>query len=130
MSELEDKINQIMNDPDQLGKLSNMAKQLMDGDSGLGDMLSGMFSGGNAEEPGEAKGAPAVDTEMISRLGKLFSAGNSSGSRDKSALVDAMIPYLGDERRRKMEKARQIAKMASIAGIAFREFGGDSDGDV
>lgn len=135
MSELEDKLNSLLSDPEELGRVTEMAKGLMD--SGLGDKLSGLFGGGGEENsavPQETKpaqktagsGDMILDGNMLAGLGKMMSAA-SKGS-DKTALLSAMKPYLAEKRRNKMDRAMKIAKIAKIAGAALSERGGDRNG--
>lgn len=132
MSELEDKLNSLLNDPEELGRVTEMAKGLMD--SGLGDKLSGLFGGGEQKAAAESKPTPKVagsgdmilDSGMLAGLGKMMSAA-SKGS-DKTALLSAMKPYLAEKRRNKMDRAMKIARLAKIAGVALSERGGDRNG--
>lgn len=115
MSELEDKIAGILNNPLEMEKISRLASQFL-GSSKPAD------EGSNAPDSGFD--FSMLDPQMLSRISSLMFS--SSGS-DKAGLLRAMTPYLKDARREKMEKAMRFAKMAKIAGIAFREYGG---GDV
>ncbi len=124
MSEFEDKLNSLLSDPDQFGKVAEMAKNLMDG--GLGEKLSGMF-GGDAPQDGAPKQEPAVpDADMLAGLSRVISAANTGS--DKTALLEAMKPYLAEKRRGKVDRAMKIARIARIAGAAFGENGGAGDG--
>lgn len=113
MSELEDKINALLSDPAQMESISRLAAQFM--------------GQGNGEESAPAEPAtppfPGFDMDMLARVGKLLSGAGGGGS-DKTALLKAMGPYLAPKRREKMEKAMKFARMAKIAGVAFKEYGG------
>lgn len=124
MSELEDKLNGLLSDPEEFGKVAQMAKNLMDG--GLGEKLSGMFDGGPEQGGTEKHGAAAPDADMLAGLGRVMSAANAGS--DKTALLDAMKPYLAEKRRGKVDRALKIARIARIAGAAFGENGGAGDG--
>ena len=112
MSEFEDKINAVLNDPGQMEKITQMAAQLMGGGSA-----------GPAAEPEPSGGA--FDPEILSKIGKLMFKADQ-GSNDKIALLKAMGPYLAPERREKMEKAVKFAHIAKIASVALKEYGGGS----
>ena len=124
MSELEDRINSVLNDPAQMEKIAGLARSLMGGEgnadavggfSGLTDALSGIQGG--------FSGVPDIDPAIIKRVSTLMSSGE--GGNDKRALLEAMRPYLSEKRRQKMDKALQIARIARIARIAMGEDGGE-----
>lgn len=117
MSELEDKISGILNNPLEMEKIAQLASQFLGG---------GKADDDGGEKPKESSfDSPMLDGQMLSRISSLMSS--AGGENDKASLLRAMTPYLRDSRREKMEKAMRFAKMAKIAGIAFREYGG---GDV
>lgn len=123
MSSFEEKISSLLNDPEQMGTLTRVAKSLMD---------SGALGAESGEEKKEDSGGdmfssiPDFDPKMISLFGKVMSSQNAES--DKTAMLKAMAPYLSDKRKTKLEKAIRIAKMAKIAGSVMEEFGGNSDG--
>lgn len=114
MNELEEKISALLSDPAQLESIGRLAER---------------FMGRSQEDEPPAESMPALpagfDMELLGRMGKLFSAG--SGGSDKTALLKAMEPYLAPQRRAKMEKAIQFARMAKIAGAAWKEYGGSGN---
>ena len=67
-----------------------------------------------------------IDPGLISRISKLLSR-SGSGDGERTALLNAMKPYLSEKRRSKMDKAMKLAKFAEIAELAADEFGGDDD---
>lgn len=125
MSELEDKLNSLLSDPEQFGKVAQMAKSLMDG--GLGDRISQAFGGAEAPVGGDGAGTQsAPDAEMLAGLGRVMSAAGTGS--DKTALMEAIKPYLAEKRRGKVDRALKIARIARIAGAAFGDNGGAGDG--
>ena len=111
MSEMEDKINSILSDPESMEKISRLARQFMGGGSGEEKQES-------APPAGEG-----FDPELLSRIGRLMSRAGG-GDSGKTALLKALSPYLAESRRAKLEKAIRLAHMAKLAGIAFEEYGG------
>lgn len=108
MSEFEDMLGGILNDPKQMGKIAQMASQL--------------FGGDDKEEAPEGKTPDlGFDPAMLGKLSGLLSASQSGG--DKTALLKALSPYLKPERRARLEKAMRISRMARLAGIAMEEQG-------
>lgn len=127
MSEFEDKINSVLSDPEQMAKITRLASTLMGGetseqpkdeapDSGIFSRLGSLFGGDKKDE----SAAPTIDEGTLRRLTAAFSSQKS----DKLALCSALAPYLSPARRDKLTKAVRFARLASVAGIMFRE-GGD-----
>ena len=133
MNEFEDRINSVLNDPEQMDKIANLAKSLMGGeaqkadpgDGGmmgkLGELAKGLTGGGSSGRDG-----PDIDPAMLGKIGRLMKAGNAQNSNER-ALLEAMKPYLTEKRRKKMDRALQLAKLARIARLAMGEMG---EGDV
>lgn len=133
MSELEDRINSILNDPEQMSKITNLAKSFMGGESGgqsAGSAASedkGGGMGGIAELARSFMGGDGdsgIDAAALGRISRIMSAGGAQ-DREKRALLEAMKPYLSEKRREKMDKAMKIARLAKIAKIAMGESGGE-----
>ena len=106
MGELEDRIGSILNSPEEMRRITELAQSLMggaaapagtSGENGLSDQLREMLNAGNGEKNNEL------------------------------ALLEAMKPFLGEKRRRKMSRALQIARAARIAGKLLGEEGGEND---
>jgi len=115
VSELEDKINSVLSDPQQMDKIMGMARSLMGGGSNEPSAPAGM-----AELfPKELDGA------MLSKLSRLMSDGGEK--KQERALLEAMKPYMSQKRREKMDKAMKLARLARLAGLAMGEMGGDDD---
>ena len=112
MNEIEDMLGKILSSPEEMEKLGKMASEL--------------FGGGAEEAP--KKGAAQTDKmpDIGKMLGSLMGGGKGNGG-DKAALVAALGPYLKPERRRRLEKALKISRLAGIAEIAMQGLG---DGDV
>lgn len=104
MSELEEKLNAVLNDPAELERVSRLAAELM-GDGGAPETEAA--GGGLGEKLG----------------GLLGSLGGKGGGGGKAALVAALAPYLHDGRREKLAKAARLAQAAHLAGAMLREEG-------
>ena len=100
MSEFEDMLGKILGDPAEMEKIAGLASRILGGDEG-----------------GEEKQA---SPDMASMLAKLMGGGSGG---DKAALVAALGPYLKPERRRRLEKALRISRLAGMAEIAMQSMG-------
>ena len=108
MNEFEEKLNAILSDPGEMEKISRLAAQLM---------------GGGAPEPTPAQDS-AGDSALFQRLAGLM---GGAGVKDKTALLQALSPYLRPERQAKLKKALNIARVARLARLTLEEYGGGSD---
>ena len=119
MGELEDRINSVLNDPEQLSEITRLAQTLMGGgqeghssSSPAQPAMSGLFD------------QLGLDADTIGKIGSVL-GGTGSGSSNSQALLEAMKPYLSDKRKKKMDKAMKLARLAKLAGFAMGEMGGN-----
>jgi hypothetical protein len=128
MSEFEDKLNKILSSPADMEKIVGIAKS-----------LSGSL-GAQAQTEGSAEGAAAapdlsaiassfkdLDPKIFRLVTRLVSE-YTSGNNDKAALLNAIKPYLKEDRRAKVDKAAEIGKIAKLAKVALAEFTGGEKG--
>ena len=113
MSELEDRINSVLSDPEQMQRIMGMAKSLMGGSDEKAPQSESPFSD------------LGIDPAAISRISRMMGSGTQSG--EKQALLEALKPYLSEKRRVKIDKAMKLAKLAKLARFAMGEMG---EGDV
>ena len=109
MDELEEKLNAVLNNPSELEKISKIASAIM---------------GGSCDKPEPPPQEPDIDMGMLKQMlsGLRGNGGKKSESRD---LLEAMKPFLAEKRRRKIDKAMKLARLASLAEIAVGGFGGE-----
>ena len=109
MDELEEKLNAVLNNPSELEKISKIASAIM---------------GGSGDKPEPPPQEPDIDMGMLKQMlsGLRGTGGKKSESRD---LLEAMKPFLAEKRRRKIDKAMKLARLASLAEIAVGGFGGE-----
>ncbi len=115
MSELEDRINSILSSPEEMSRLMQTAQSLL---------------GGETPEGEKGGGFPGLEPGVMGKLAGLFGGGalqQQGAKSDKLALLEAISPFLGEKRRKKMSRALQIAKAARLAGVFFAENGGEGD---
>lgn len=128
MSEFEDKLQSILGNPDAMNQIMSIAQS-----------ISGA-SQNDAAEPDCVSSAPdTVDTgSLFSSLGnldprlvqigmRLLSEYNSTDDK-KTALLQALQPFIKEERYAKVDQAVQIAKLARVIRVALDTFRkGDKD---
>lgn len=120
MSELEDKISEVLGDPQQMARITRLAQSLMGGEG-----AEAAPTATNAAQNAEATATPAldalgIDAAMLSRLAKAISA-DSGQSRAEQTLLEAMRVYLSEKRRGKLERAMKLARLARIAKLTMKE---------
>jgi len=116
MSDFEDRLNSILNDPAQMERITSMAKSLMGGDETAQERIK--------PQPKKETGIfENFDPAMLGRLSTMMSGMNRTD--EKQALLEAMKPYLSPHRREKLERAMKLAKMIHMAEFAFGVLGGD-----
>lgn len=93
MSELEEKLNSVLNDPQTMQQIMSMAQSL-----------------GN---DGGQNSFPDIDIGMLQKLSGFAKQGNID--KDQRALLKALTPYLTRERIGKLEKAMRAAQLARAA---------------
>lgn len=112
MSELEDKLGAILNNPSAMEQIMSMAQQ-----------LGASQAPGTQQAPPEPPPPqmPQIDPKLLQRI---FQLTQQSGiDREQQALLSALRPYLDTRRMGKLEKALRSAKMASLASQAITSFG-------
>ena len=108
MSEMEDKLGAILNNPQMMQQIFSLAQTL-----------------GQSQPPPEQEthkqSVPDFDPAMLAKLAGF--ARQSGADSQQRALLSALSPYLSRERVSKLEKAMQAAKMARLAST-FLNSGG------
>lgn len=135
MNNIEEMISSVMNDPEQMKKVMDMAGSLMGSGalSGLGDLGDTAANPSAAPPTGSAPTGGGFDfSSILSGLGKLpgglagaassLLKNSANSSEDKTQLLEAMKPWLSEKRRSKLDGAMKIARVMKNAGSAF--FGG------
>lgn len=128
MSELEDKLNSLLSDPDAMAQVMQLAQSLSGGAAN---------GGAAAPSPPPPQSVPAgnatsgagdlnamlsqltggLDPELLSRLLPVVSQMNRPESSETSALLYALQPFLRDKRRDKVARAAQLAKLIHLAKV-------------
>ena len=99
MDEISGKLTQILNDPDQIRKIMDLAKN------------AGLVS------PETAESMEAVET--MNQMSESLQRMNRAGQKQE-ALFHALRPYLKPNRQTRLERALQLAKLSHLAEAALR----------
>lgn len=109
MSELEEKLNSVLNNPQLMQQILSMAQSL------------GHTQPQPSKEPPPEEPKPAFDPGLLQNLTKLATQNSVDGNQQ--ALLNALCPYLSRERVGKLERAMRAARLAGAAS-AFLNAGG------
>ena len=107
----EDKLNQILGDPEKMAQIMSLAQS---------------FGGGQPEPsaPSAPPVSPPVQDEAFLRgIMQMMQQAQHTDSKQE-ALLCALKPYLVPERRDKIDRALQIARLSQLASFALRNSGG------
>ena len=99
MDDFENKLGQILGNPEMMGKIMAMAQSF-----------------GNQEPPPEPEPEvqmPDIDFATIQKLTGLM--GKAGVDSEQRALLSALSPYISPNRIHKLEKAMRAAKLAGVA---------------
>lgn len=126
MGEFEEKLNSILGDQQAMGQIMALAQSL------------GKQSPSDQEEedtaPEPAEDAPPdlsqlmgnLDPKMV-QLGMRLMREYQQDDGQNTALLQALRPYLREERRGRLDKAVQIAKMSRLLRVALGSLGGKGE---
>lgn len=120
MSEWEDKLNTLISDPDAMAQVMQMAQSLSQqmGASGGAASASGNPTAAAEQPPQELSSLlGGVDPALIQRLLPLLSQMNRAESSETTAFLLALRPFLKPERRDKVERAAQLARVIHLAKL-------------
>ena len=109
MSELEEKLNRLLDDPDTMGRIIEMAQQL---------------SGGNQPTPSPSPSLDTFDPQLVKKYLPLLKELQTPNSQ-ATQLLYALRPYLKEEKQSKIDRAVKLAHLIHIGKSALKEGGFD-----
>ena len=116
MSEWEEKLNTLLSDPDAMAQVMQMAQSLSQ-QMGQTGGAAPPPSNGAATPPPSSPLPSGVDPALIQRLLPLLSQMNRAESSETTAFLLALRPFLKPERRDKVERAAQLARVIHLAKL-------------
>ena len=108
---LEEKLSQVLNDPNSMAQLMSFAQSL------------GMGPPDAPPPPGPPPGPSPGDDAFVRGILQLVRQANQKDG-PQEALLAALKPYLRPDRREKLDRAMRIARISQIAGGALKQHGG------
>ena len=121
MSEWEDKLNTLISDPDAMAQVMQMAQSLsqqMGASGGAASSSGGPTAAADVPPPQELSSLlGGIDPALIQRLLPLLSQMNRAESSETTAFLLALRPFLKPERRDKVERAAQLARVIHLAKL-------------
>lgn len=107
MSELEEKLNALMSNPQLMQQVAAMAQSI-----------------GTANQDHQEAPAPAFPTLGPQQMQILAQAANfGSADQNQQALLSALTPYLSQSRIQKLDRAMRASKMAGAASLFLNSDG-------
>ena len=113
MEGLEQQLGAILNNPQMMANLMQMAQNLS---SANPPQPQAPPQPGSAAQAGSFGDLP-IDIGMLQRIGAM--AQNTGIDSQQKNLLSALTPYLHDDRISRLEKAMRAAKLARFAASAF-----------
>jgi len=108
MDEMEQKLGNILNNPQLMQQIMTMAQSLEQGNT--------------ESNPGQSKQPfPELDTGTLQKLSGIASQGKIDSQQQ--ALLSALGPYLSQDRVSKLERAMRAQKMARTASLLLGQNG-------
>ncbi len=105
---LEEKLNQILNDPDSMARIASLAQSL-----GMSQETE------QAQAPPPSSGAPfPMDESMFFGMMQILRQMQQTDPRQE-ALLCALRPYLAADRQEKLDRAIQLARLSGLAKLAL-----------
>lgn len=105
MSDLSDKLGDILSDPGMMSQIQGLASMLGEGSPGV-----------HKEEPPKPKDLfSGISPETLSMMTKLSPLLSGFSKEDETTrLLSALRPFLSPERRKKLDEAEKLLKMMRI----------------
>ena len=109
MSELEEKLNKLLDDPDTMSRIIEMAQQI---------------SGGNQVPSPSPPSPDTFDPQMVKKYLPLLKELQTPNSQ-ATQLLYALRPYLKEDKQGKIDRAVRLAHLIHIGKSALKEGGLD-----
>lgn len=127
MGEFEEKLNSILGDQQAMGQIMALAQSLGKSSPQEGEREEGPPPQHSSEDPPDlSQIMGSLDPKMV-QLGMRLMREYQQDDSQNTALLQALRPYLREERRGRLDKAVQIAKMSRLLRVALGSLGKGED---
>ncbi len=126
MASLEDNLNTLLSDPNAMEQIFSLAGKLGMNSDRPADLetpeASSHENTSEPEAPQMTASQPLLGPEALGQMGKLFELFQTSQqtSQEADALLDALRPFLRQERQEKLDRARRLAGLSHAARQVYR----------
>lgn len=114
MSELDEKLNSILSNPQMMQQIMSLAQS-------MNQSAATPEQPPNAAQASDSFGSQAMDLSLLGKLSNIMERG--SIDKNQQSLLKALGPYLSREKIQKLERAMHAAKMAGIASEVVKARG-------
>ena len=134
MGDFEDKLGAILNNPQAMSQIMSLAQSLgapsqsaPPAEPSPAPAPVPVSSSPAGDAVGLAGGLGSLDPRLIGLAGRIMSEYNSNDD-GRTALLQALRPFVKEQRYAKLDKAIQIARLSRLIRVALDAFkGGDAD---
>ena len=112
MSDFEDKLNTLLNDPKSMGQIMQLAQNLSGGDKS---------AEAQSETTLQVQEPPAIDPQILQKFMPILREMQSAETGEAARFLTALRPYLRPEKQEKVGKAIEIARIIRIGKTFFRQ---------
>ena len=121
MSDFDEKLNSILNNPDSMAEIMRLAQSLSGGSQPASGNSASPFTPPAAPPPPTGNPGPSegFDPQMLHRFLPLLKEMQSQESSNASQLLLALRPYLKEEKQEKVGRAIQIARLIRMGKHFF-----------
>ena len=119
MDDIASKITELLNDPEGMQKISSMANTLMqsnnDNTNNISDIISAATTKQNEDNSADNFSIDPMQMGNIIKMMSLIKQQNTDD--DNTRLLLALKPHLSDERKKKVDKALSLLKIAKLLPV-------------
>lgn len=119
MDDIASKITELLNDPEGMQKISSMANTLMqsnnDNTNNISDIISAATTKQNEDNSADNFSIDPMQMGNIMKMMSLIKQQNTDD--DNTRLLLALKPHLSDERKKKVDKALSLLKIAKLLPV-------------
>lgn len=122
MASLEDNLNQLLSDPNAMEQIFSLAGKLGMSSEPSGEPEAEEQPLSEREPEAAELSQPLFGAEGLGGLGKLLEIfqGSQQTAQEADALLDALRPFLRQERQEKLDRARRLSSFSRAARQAYR----------